>query len=250
MKRRLLIHIALCIPLGVITSYLVAWAIGIQYPGTGGHITATVILKTTSGQDVPIALTPNLQTHATDVLLIRSDTGSDETVILDKAKIDAAFGLKWIRMERKPQPDGTTKEIKTFAELPSWLANRTLVAPAVARTHLAQGWPFRCTNGTHHFSINPPNLTGILTGLIPVSKQPNIIGHRVLAYHPIWPGLIYNTLIYASIWLAIFTLFAIAKQARRKRKGLCPRCAYDLKGTTACPECGQNMPDAPPNPAG
>ena len=246
MKRRLLIHIALCIPLGVLASYLVAWAIGIQYPGTGGHITATVNLQTTGGDEVPIYFSPSYQTHATDVLLIRSDTGADETVILDKAKIDAAFGLKWIRMERKPQPDGTTKEIKTFAELPSWLGNRTLVAPVVARTHLAQGWPFRCANGTHHFSINPPNLTNTLTGLIPVSKQPNIIGHRVLAYHPIWPGLIYNTLIYASIWLAIFTLFPIANQARRKRKGLCPNCAYDLKGTNACPECGHNMPDTAP----
>lgn len=241
MKRRPLIHIALCIPLGVLTSYLVAWAIGIQHPGTGGHIQTTVILKTTSGQDVPIALAPSLQTHATDVLLIRSDTGSDETVILDKAKIDAAFGVKWIRMERKPQPDGTTKEIKTFAELPAWLSGKVMLAPVAADIHLAQGWPLRCVRG-----VNDP-ISSTNKGLIPVSKQPNIIGHRVLAYHPIWPGLIYNTLIYASIWLAVFTLFAIAKQARRKRKGLCPRCAYDLKGTTACPECGHNMPaTAPP----
>lgn len=244
MKRRLLIHIALCIPLGVLTSYLVAWAIGIQYPGTGGHITATVNLQTTDGREVPIYFSPSYQTHATDVLLIGSVTQQSETVVLEKLTIDAAFGEKPIRWRQETQPDGSVRKTDmVYAKLPTWLSGRVMRAPAAAQIHLAQGWPFRCVRG-----VNDP-MSGTNDGLIPVSQQPNIIGHRVLAYHPIWPGLISNTLIYGSIWLIILTLFAIAKRSRRKRKGLCPKCAYDLQGTTACPECGHNMPNAQPQPA-
>ena len=59
---------------------------------------------------------------------------------------------------------------------------------------------------------------------------------------PIWPGFAINTVFYAFIlWLLFAAPFAVRRR-RRIRRGLCPKCAYDLRGTpdgaTACPECG------------
>ncbi len=66
------------------------------------------------------------------------------------------------------------------------------------------------------------------------------IAGRYLPWHPIWPGFIANTLLYAAVlWLMICGLTAVRRIVRRQ-SGLCPACAYDLRHADheACPECG------------
>jgi hypothetical protein len=63
---------------------------------------------------------------------------------------------------------------------------------------------------------------------------------QALPYGPIWPGFAINTVFYAAILWGLFAVpFALRRRLRVKR-GLCPKCAYDLRGSdsTACPECG------------
>ena len=53
-------------------------------------------------------------------------------------------------------------------------------------------------------------------------------------------GFTINTIFYASLlWLLIPGPFALRRFIRHKR-GLCLKCAYDLRGAEyeACPECG------------
>jgi len=62
---------------------------------------------------------------------------------------------------------------------------------------------------------------------------------------PIWPGFAINTVFYAAImWLLFAAPFALRRRSRIRR-GLCPKCAYDLRGSTpdstTCPECGNAM---------
>jgi len=56
----------------------------------------------------------------------------------------------------------------------------------------------------------------------------------------VWPGLFVNWAVYTGAWL--FGLGAMPSLRRRIRRwrGLCPRCAYDLRHNLAagCPECG------------
>jgi hypothetical protein len=56
---------------------------------------------------------------------------------------------------------------------------------------------------------------------------------------PLWPGFAINTVFYAMILWGLFAApFALRRRMRIKR-GLCPKCAYDLRGSGgACPECG------------
>jgi len=65
----------------------------------------------------------------------------------------------------------------------------------------------------------------------------------ILPYRPIWSGFILNTLL---MGLPLFLLAMIpgrVRRALRRRRGLCIRCAYDLRATPAgspCSECGHN----------
>jgi len=60
---------------------------------------------------------------------------------------------------------------------------------------------------------------------------------------PILPGGLFNALFWGGIFYILTTdtkrsiWFFI--RHRRRRKGRCPYCAYDITGLTTCPECGQ-----------
>jgi len=55
---------------------------------------------------------------------------------------------------------------------------------------------------------------------------------------PITAGFITNTLIYASVlWLA-FVALGVLRTSRRRRRGQCLACGYDLAALPRCPECG------------
>jgi hypothetical protein len=65
-----------------------------------------------------------------------------------------------------------------------------------------------------------------------------------VALKPIWPGFAINTVFYAAVLWLLFAAASALRRRRRIRRGLCPKCGYDLRGSprgadaTACPECG------------
>jgi hypothetical protein len=55
-------------------------------------------------------------------------------------------------------------------------------------------------------------------------------GNYVLPLRPIWPGFAVNTLLYAALlWLFFRAPFDLRRHRRRKR-GYCLKCGYDLRG--------------------
>ena len=58
---------------------------------------------------------------------------------------------------------------------------------------------------------------------------------------PIWPGFAINTVFYATVlWLLIPGPFALRRSIRRRR-GLCPKCAYPVGESSVCTECGREL---------
>jgi hypothetical protein len=69
---------------------------------------------------------------------------------------------------------------------------------------------------------------------------------RALPLGPLWPGFAINTIFYAAVLWIIFTIPGSVKRLRRRAKGWCIHCGYDLRGQTTsvneerrCPECGR-----------
>lgn len=61
---------------------------------------------------------------------------------------------------------------------------------------------------------------------------------RVIPLQPLWTGLICNTLIHGGILFLGATTVSARRTARRRRRGQCVHCGYDLAGLATCPECG------------
>lgn len=89
---------------------------------------------------------------------------------------------------------------------------------------------------------------GIRGGLIlhhqPQHPMLHPLGHYSLPLMPLWPGFAINTLFYsacvATLWLAFATTrHAVNRKRRRRARGLCESCGYDITGLTQCPECGR-----------
>ncbi len=62
--------------------------------------------------------------------------------------------------------------------------------------------------------------------------------HQRLPLAPLWPGLVFNTLMYGGlVWFCCFGVFAWRKR-RRLRRGCCPACGYPAGVSDVCSECG------------
>lgn len=59
-----------------------------------------------------------------------------------------------------------------------------------------------------------------------------------------WPGVLINSVFFAALWGTILFAPVLASVYHRRRRGLCRKCGYDLRGTphlAICPECGRNV---------
>ncbi len=129
-----------------------------------------------------------------------------------------------------------------------WLGEFVGPGQQVIIRTLAHGWPFVCMEwasvrpersvppGTteppeeHHWSITLHGQTNANT----------VDATWLLPLHPVWSGLAANTVFYGAIWALPLIGLPLLKQRRRRRKGHCPHCNYDLKSDLehGCPECG------------
>jgi hypothetical protein len=111
---------------------------------------------------------------------------------------------------------------------------------------IASGYPFRSFLSGHH-GTQPVDAQGRVgrtlwksAWAIPLrtSTDPQLVPPDSLPFKPIPLGFALSTLFWAiPSYLGIYT-FARMRYTRRRRIGLCTRCAYPIANLTTCPECG------------
>lgn len=62
---------------------------------------------------------------------------------------------------------------------------------------------------------------------------------RVWPMYPIVSGFALNTVMYAAALAGVIWAAGCVRRWRRRRRGLCERCGYELAGLAMCPECGR-----------
>lgn len=101
---------------------------------------------------------------------------------------------------------------------------------------LASGWPAPAVRGWL--------MTGPATGPNATEEHGTILlqdKKRALPYYPLLPGFLLDTLLYAVPWWIVLATPGFVRRWRRKRRGACLACGYDLRGlhgSVVCPECG------------
>lgn len=118
-----------------------------------------------------------------------------------------------------------------------------LDARAVVVRH--SGWPLRALcSGRFLFHDDRYSDWGMIRLGGPSSN--GMAFDRALPIFPVWPGLAINFAAFTLGWWLLLGGFSLitgsARRRRRKARGQCPRCGYDLFGNypEGCPECGWN----------
>ncbi len=157
---------------------------------------------------------------------------------------DAAWVGAWRRFDSF---ESTGVEI--LEEVPAWLPAEPFADPAryglrLVNGVLVFGWPFRCSYSVWGVPAQGGAITHRRAFVVPMGRRP--VDELVLGYAPIWSGLLANTLVYGVLVLGLTESVGAIKRARRRKRGRCAWCGYDLVGapTGACPECGVPSDDA------
>ena len=219
--KRLFVKPCLFLLLGAIINVAGAWAIA------------------TRGPLLPFA-TPEDWVIGTGV-----DFGNCSVVLSYRARFGAAE-VQWSAETGRFYPGNDCMQIEPYPEwLPWWTNVQTLLVNDEGDwkvTQFATGWPVRTM--MHEFresylrNFDDPG-SERWHWAWPLETNPM----RALPLRPLWPGFAINTIFYAAIlWLPVAGLGALRRRRRIKR-GLCPACAYDLRGrgtqSLTCPECGR-----------
>ncbi len=141
---------------------------------------------------------------------------------------------------------------------PSWAPWPSDPRPAMNETTLfvAAGWPFgavvaSCSDYDPRWhrrrtfaAFRPARVRpATWSHAVVLRQQDGPFTARVLPFGLIWPGFGINTLFYSiMLWLLIPGPFVLRRLIRRRR-GLCPKCAYPMGESVVCSECVGELPN-------
>jgi len=119
----------------------------------------------------------------------------------------------------------------------------------------ASGWPqlaLRAQHGidweAHHRSASPTGVGIVYTrwesaiDLSCWSDAPASLANVVLPLKVIPMGFALNAVFYGAVLLSLATAIPAARSAMRRKRGLCPACAYPRGTSPVCTECGEPLP--------
>ncbi len=223
MKRRLFILVS-CLFLGAATSFVIAWSIAVyvqyRYQTRGDRVT------------------DGYMTYYSEEWRSREQVDFHGVVVWTIYR----FGAAQTGFEVQNNNEWLGK--LTAPALKPW-SMRRILGPEYAQSgwlyfeDTGYGWPM--ISMWHIWADFTPNGR---TQMFPDSIQ---VGRWNLPNRVAWNGFFVDTAFYATIWFALPRSFTQTRRAVRKRRGLCMRCGYDLRGDSSagCPECGwQREPEA------
>jgi hypothetical protein len=226
-----------CVIAGIATTWCVAWALGAMQP----------FLPLTG----KLYSCPSWSTYDFTAMLERRCAGACRRSVslrtLEVGTNNISFGPAFL-------PNSTYTPVLVQSHAPRWggypWTNSAHVAPDADFVEDARGWPFLSQWCDIHLDdelemrvrTSPATVPFVVSGGILVDQikpgQYDLTSTRILPWRPIWPGFLANSAIYAAAWFLVLGGRHSLRAHIRHRRGLCPRCAHDLRASpTRCPEC-------------
>ena len=210
--RRQLISIAAFLLAGAVVNVAVTWACGIRVQETLRGPSKTEWFETLKQRSATELSGWEIQTNSQfgTVLAIAVHLGTQSS---PEMIIPPRLLPNWSRIQELPAANA--------GEMKVWL-------------EFAYGWPMVCVRGSL------VRLTLGVGGATTDSAAMHAWRWR-LPFRPIWPGFAINSVFYAAgLWLMYYGLHAVRRLIRRRR-GLCPKCAYPVGESAVCTECGREL---------
>jgi hypothetical protein len=230
--RKLAFKLVLFLLLGAIVNVAVAWGL-VSYTKSMRQWNRLIASAISDGVD-----------HANWVVVRRESVGS---IRITSTWFDDDARIRVSAIGRLPAPWPNTL-------VPSWAPH---LLPEQHRTsgmeHAciadARGWPCLAlwSGAIESRQImqpqrNPVHLHALVLDRAAPNNYPNYA--RMIPLAPLWPGFLINTAIYSGALLVLYGAFLASpwmRRVRRRRRGQCIHCGYDLRGDShdRCPECGK-----------
>jgi len=141
--------------------------------------------------------------------------------------------------------DPANHRLMTSADVPYWARypdrSKGFYTPMISAGY---GWPFRSMRWTEA-RLRGQGMVLLEARYVDLTRF-GFKNHRNYPTKVLWPGMLANASIYGAPTFAFFGFCSPAvRTARRRRRGVCPRCKYDLVHDydSGCPECGWNRAD-------
>lgn len=108
--------------------------------------------------------------------------------------------------------------------------------------HRPQFTADQCAYNRVEFAVGWPYLS-LHTGYEMDDFCAHALHMRELPFRALWPGLIANFAMHTFAWLLLLQSPSALRYVRRRRRGHCLSCGYDLRATTTtrCSECGSDQ---------
>lgn len=206
--RRIAIKLAVCLLLGAVVTVAVAWRFAVR----GSPYASTFVGRTTTGVTWPVPVPP----------------GWPQPWQQSRYRYDWGYFDHWVASsEERP-----AESMRRFT-----VEESTLGWPFPALTRFeARAGNFDSTTKTFDSNLEVPALGPWYEGVLWTLTQTRV--PRSLPIMPRWLPFLSDTLVFAApvalLWLGV----PAARRWRRRRRGLCPTCGYEVRGLATCPECG------------
>ncbi len=250
-------RLSLCFALGAATTVALSWALALRMvvPVLAGGPVVGQGLDPDAGHDpdggpgrlqrawwCQIKRSPGLTVVAWEPVILRWRPGPLALTgdVLGEPEREEAWVM---RASGRGQPVRRVTEASWLEpdDVPGWARRRADVTWAlpglVVHAASARGWPLRAL----WYDATIVRRTRTNVGGIDLPAGLRWLGDGpVLPFRVIPAGFVVDTVFYGAVWMGLLYVPGAVRRSRRRRRGLCPHCGYDLAHAEhdACPECG------------
>lgn len=157
-----------------------------------------------------------------------------------QAALDAVSGgrddVGW-RMDGRQSLQSRIGEESTVFQLWRTLGDGTVErgepTTSVMAWRVRRGWPLLCVEGAEWTAGTGPSFADRMIVIRSSSGQGAAIPLGIMPLPLLVDGAVFGAVIAALVRVP-----GMVERALRRQRGVCPRCAYPLRGASTCPECG------------